>query len=50
MAEVPENPEDFRNAFSEAGGIYLVRYGFKIKTIKTWGGVPPPVGRPPGPV
>jgi hypothetical protein len=37
VAAASENPEDSRNAFSKAGGIYLVRCGFKIKTIKTWG-------------
>jgi hypothetical protein len=35
-----------RRAFLRHGGIYLVRYGFKIKIKPQSGAVPPLVGRP----
>ena len=37
-------------AFFRHGGIFRSDVVSQTKTIQTWGGVPPPVGRPPAPV
>src|SRR5258708_26418074 len=41
-----KNTEAPQYAFLRHGGIYLVRWGFKVKTKPRGGTEPPPVGRP----
>src|SRR5260370_35925333 len=41
-----KNTQAPQHAFLRHGGIYLVRWGFKVKTKPRCGTEPPPVGRP----